>query len=764
MRNFGCRNDIIEPMPRGRKRKFKLNFSIKPETIRSVIALVLVTAGLLSLIAFFAPSYSVNAKIKGFMTGLFGKPSIILPFLLIISGSLFIQKLKAKLKEPRIVAGLVLALLGLSGLFHVFINRNDALEAAENGLGGGMIGYEISSFLASGVSIYGAAVLLVLAVLISAILLFDISLDQVLGFISEKKDLIKFPLKGMWPFKKEEAGDFEEISEDEYNIDSDGGIHEPVPALVSAARDEVEETPEFEIIPSQYEPQKVPIIIPEGATSTIATISPTNFLTAPPNRIWVEPPLDLLIEPVAESRDFSESKANEKKIVETLKSFGIDVEVANTKVGPSVTRYALKTKSVTKVSKIASLHENLALALASPNGSVRVEAPIPGTSEIGIEVPNAVRSVVNFKSIITSDAMKNLKTKLAVGLGKDVAGKTYVYDIGKMPHMLIAGATNSGKSIFIHNILFSILFRASPQEVKFILVDPKRNELIHYQDIPHLITPVVVDMEKTPAVFKWAVQEMERRLKLFEQARVRNLDAYNENSGFQALPYIVIVVDEFAEVMMQDKNSVEKAVVRLAQMARSTGIHLILAIQRPSIDIITGIIKANIPTRVAFSVSSQIDSRVIIDQPGAEKLLTRGDMLFVPPDAQKPIRLQGAYIDAKEIDRLVNYLKSRGVEPDYSDEVLSMSMEKDGRVSSSSWGDDVDPLFDEAVDIVSSMGKASASLLQRKLSIGFSRAARIIDEMEAKGIVGPAAGGSRARELLIGGGPSYSEEPDDFVS
>ena len=748
-------------MPRGRKRKFKLNFSVKPDTIRSVIALVLVTAGLLSLIAFFAPSYSVNAKIKGFMTGMFGKPSIILPFLLIISGTLFIQKLKVKIKEPRIAAGLLLALLGLSGLFHVFVNRDEALEAARNGLGGGMVGYQISSFLAAGVSIYGAGVLLVLSVLISAILLFDVSLDQVFGFVSEKKGLIKLPFKNMWPFKKDTSGEFEEVGEDEFNIEDGEGQD---PALVSIPGDEFEETPEFEIIPSQYEPQKVPVIIPEGATSTIATISPTNFLSAPPNKIWVEPPLDLLIEPVAESRDLSESKANEKKIVDTLKSFGIDVEVANTKVGPSVTRYALKTKSVTKVSKIASLHENLALALASPNGSVRVEAPIPGTSEIGIEVPNTVRSVVNFKSIITSEAMRGMKTKLAVGLGKDVAGKTYVYDIGKMPHMLIAGATNSGKSIFIHNILFSVLFRASPQEVKFILVDPKRNELIHYQDIPHLITPVVVDMEKTPAVFKWAVTEMERRLKLFEQARVRNLDAYNENSGFQALPYIVIVVDEFAEVMMQDTNSVEKAVVRLAQMARSTGIHLILAVQRPSINIITGIIKANIPTRVAFSVSSQVDSRVIIDQPGAEKLLTRGDMLFVPPDAQKPIRLQGAYIDAKEIDRLVNYLKTQGVEPDYVEDVLSMAMEKDGRANSSSWGDDVDPLFDEAVDIVSSMGKASASLLQRKLSIGFSRAARIIDEMENKGIVGPAAGGSRARELLMGGSSSYSEELDELVS
>jgi S-DNA-T family DNA segregation ATPase FtsK/SpoIIIE len=329
-----------------------------------------------------------------------------------------------------------------------------------------------------------------------------------------------------------------------------------------------------------------------------------------------------------------------------------------------------------------------------------------------------------------------------------------------MPHMLIAGATGSGKSFFIHNIMFSILFRASPQEVKFIMVDPKRVEFSHYKDIPHLLTPVVTDMEKAPSVFRWAVAEMERRYKLFEQAKARNIEGYNEKSGFQALPYIVIVIDELAEIMIQDPAGVEKSIIRLAQLARATGIHLIMAVQRPSTNIITGLIKANIPCRAAFNVTSQIDSRVIIDQPGAEKLLGKGDMLFVPPDVQKPIRLQSAYISDKEIANLVAYLKGQGIGPDYKQEVLQMTGDKTqkGSGGASSWGDDVeDDLFDEAVEIVQSAGKASASLLQRKLSIGYARAARIIDIMEQKGIISTAAGGSKARDVLMDRATGFSD-------
>jgi S-DNA-T family DNA segregation ATPase FtsK/SpoIIIE len=461
--------------------------------------------------------------------------------------------------------------------------------------------------------------------------------------------------------------------------------------------------------------------------------------------------MDLLVDYEDVKVDTGNIDDRKKKIKETLKSFDIDVDIADVKSGPSVTQYQLKAESGVKVSKIANLQNDLAMALASPTGSVRIEAPIPGKALIGIEVPNNTRAMVSFKSLLMSDSMKEIKSKLAIVLGKDVAGKAYGYDIGKMPHMLVAGTTGSGKSIFIHNVLFSILFRANPNEVKFILIDPKRVELIHYQDIPHLMTPVVTDMSKVPSVFAWAVAEMERRYILFEKARVRNIEGYNKESGFQALPYIIIAVEELGELMQIDPNGVEKSIIRLAQLARATGIHLILTVQRPDTKVITGLIKANIPTRVAFNVMSQIDSRVIIDQPGAEKLLGKGDMLFIPPDMSRPIRLQGAFVSEKEVTHLVEYLKSQGVAPDYRDEIFQAQTKAQN--ANTGYGNDVDELFDQAVEIVSMAGKASASLLQRKLSIGYARAARIIDELEQNNIIGPADGQKPRDVLLNGAGP-----------
>ncbi len=748
-------------MPRGRRKKFKLNFNIKPDTARSIAAMIFLSFAILSVIAFFAPGYAFNAKIFNLLRYLFGQPAVLLPFLFAIIGLLLIQNITLKIKEPRIAAGLLLALLSLAGLFHTFIKQDAALEMAKKGFGGGIVGYKISGILIGSVSIYGTVVVLFAGVIISAFLLFDLSLDRVFAFALKIKEKIHIQL----PFGKKEdsekAGEMEEV-------EIASGVSVPfgnTPVNTSPHFEaEYEEEDPFEIVPTMSEPQSSTTSILDDHTTTISNISPMGFLSTPSNRIWEEPPVDLLTEAPPEIKDIADAKAKEKIIVDTLKSFGIDVEIASTKVGSSVTQYALRTKSVTKVSKIASLQENLALALASPTGSVRVEAPIPGKSEIGIEVPNINRTTVFFKSILTSDPMKGIKSKLAIGLGKDVAGRTFVYDIAKMPHLLIAGATGSGKSVFIHNILFSILFRASPQEVKFILVDPKRTELIYYQDIPHLLTPVITDMDKAPSAFKWAVQEMERRYKLFEQAKVRNIEAYNENSGIQVMPYIVLIVDEFAEIMLRDTNTVEKSVIRIAQLARATGIHLVLAVQRPSTNIITGIIKANIPCRAAFNVASQVDSRVILDQPGAEKLLGKGDMLFIPPDMPKPIRLQAAYISDKEISNLVTFLKGQGVSPEYVKDVTEMAGERDGSSSNSSWGEDVDPLFDEAVEIVTSLGKASASLLQRKLAIGFSRAARIIDQMEEKGVVGPAEGGSKAREILLDNiMPVPGDLPEEFL-
>jgi S-DNA-T family DNA segregation ATPase FtsK/SpoIIIE len=342
--------------------------------------------------------------------------------------------------------------------------------------------------------------------------------------------------------------------------------------------------------------------------------------------------------------------------------------------------------------------------------------------------------------------MKNQNSKLAVSLGLDVSGKSLVADLARMPHVLIAGQTGSGKSVCINSFLCSVLLRASPSEVKFILVDPKRVELTGYNNIPHLLTPVIVDPEKVISALRWLMDEMDRRYKLFAQAGVRNIDGYNEMSGFQALPFIVLVIDELADIMLFSPVEVEDAITRIAQMSRATGIHMVLSTQRPSVDVITGLIKANIPCRVAFAVASQVDSRVILDGPGAEKLLGRGDMLYLPPEQAKPVRIQGSFISDKDINTLVSFLKNQGVAPQYTEEVTSMP--KPGTTTVAGVDGDLDELFKEAVETVCQYDRASASLLQRKLSVGYARAARIIDQLQSAGVVSEPEG-SKARDVLI---------------
>jgi S-DNA-T family DNA segregation ATPase FtsK/SpoIIIE len=739
-------------MPRGRKRKFRLHLNIENDTVRSIVAMLFVLLALISLISFFVPNYPFNAQVLKIQKEILGSSAFLIPFILGMFGFLFIDRMQPKFKEIRILSGLLFLTLSLSGLFHVFKNPEDFYQIAKSGEGGGLVGYKVSSLLINSVSIYGAIAILVIFALISLFLLFNFSIDRIIKFTKEHKP--NFNLKGL-KFS---------LPKMNKNVNGEGSMEvtsgfltdqEDVKIKDSSDTAVAEEVPSFEVIPSMSEPQQLPLLDHVKTSGAIYTETP-HIPRLPPDKIWQTPPLDLLLDPPSEVRDTSDVDKKSKIIKDTLKSFGIEVDIGEPKVGPAVTQYTLQPKSVTKISKIASLHDNLALALASPTGSVRIEAPIPGKAAIGIEVPNSNRTNVFLKPLLNSDSMKGLKSKLGIVLGKDVGGKTHVYDIARMPHMLIAGTTGSGKSIFIHNIILSILFRANPQEVKFILVDPKRVEFNHYVGIPHLITPVVTDMDKAPSVFRWAVVEMDRRYKLFEQAKVSNIDQYNERSGIQAMPYIMIVVEEFGEIMMKDPAGVQKSVIRIAQLARATGMHLVLAVQRPSIDIVTGLIKANISCRVAFNVTSQIDSRVIIDQPGAEKLLGMGDMLFIPPDASKPTRLQGAFVRPEEVEAVVKFLKSQGVEPDYKEDVLSMTSDKLTRGGKSDWGDDVDELFDEAVDIVQSLGKASASLLQRKLSIGYARAARIIDEMEEKGLIGPAMNGSKARDILLGGSPMDS--------
>ena len=439
------------------------------------------------------------------------------------------------------------------------------------------------------------------------------------------------------------------------------------------------------------------------------------------------------------------------KLQKTLASFGVDAKVTNITKGPTVTRYELTPSTGVKVSKIVNLSDDIALNLAAK--SIRIEAPIPGKAAVGIEVPNAICESVMLREVIESDTFKNHKSKLAFALGKDAAGEVCVGDIAKMPHVLIAGATGSGKSVCINSIIVSILYKAKPSEVKMILVDPKMVELSGYNGIPHLLIPVVTDPKKAAGALNWAVQEMVNRYNLFASKGVKDIKGYNfvmekESEGVK-LPQIVIIIDELADLMMVAPNDVEDAICRLAQMARAAGMHLVIATQRPSVDVITGIIKANIPSRIAFTVSSQVDSRTILDMAGAEKLLGKGDMLYYPVGETKPLRMQGTFISEKEIESIVDEIKSN-TDVKYNNDIIE-SIEKangKGTKPDDDEQDDADELLNDAIDLVMDMGQASASMLQRKFKIGYSRAGRIVDQMEARGLIS-GYDGSKPRQVLI---------------
>ena len=442
------------------------------------------------------------------------------------------------------------------------------------------------------------------------------------------------------------------------------------------------------------------------------------------------------------------------KLQKTLYSFGVQAKVENVSVGPAITRYELKPAEGVRVSKIANLADDIALNLAAE--TIRIEAPIPGKQAVGIEVPNTEKETVHFRDIVESDEFQDAKSKLSVALGKDVAGNMAIADIAKMPHALIAGATGSGKSVCINTIITSIIYKAKPSEVKFVMVDPKVVELSVYNGIPHLLIPVVTDPKKAAGALAWAVQEMDNRYNVFAQKGVRDLKGYNalaeKEEGMGKLPQIVIIIDELADLMMVAAKEVEDSICRLAQKARAAGMHLIIATQRPSVDVITGIIKANVPSRIAFSVSSQVDSRTILDQVGAEKLLGKGDMLFYPSGSPKPSRVQGAFVSDEEVEKIVSFVKSNG-EATYNEDILesienSNKTDKELAAETGDPDDDTDPFLMEAIDIVVETGQASTSFIQRRFKVGYARAGRIIDQMEERGVISGYQG-SKPRQVLM---------------
>jgi len=457
------------------------------------------------------------------------------------------------------------------------------------------------------------------------------------------------------------------------------------------------------------------------------------------------PPFHLLKKPTGTGlmNDTTEMYDSKRKLEATLESFGVRAKVLDVVRGPAVTRYEVQPATGVKVSRIVSLTDDIALALAAKD--VRMEAPIPGKSAIGIEVPNGEISVVTMREVMETPIFMNAASKLSIAFGRDISGQTIVGNLAKMPHLLVAGATGSGKSVCINGIIASILYKAKPDEVKFLMIDPKMVELNVYNGIPHLLAPVVTNPKRASLALKKIVVEMEKRYELFSKSGTRNIEGYNQqvkDDPSLVLPYIVVIVDELADLMMVASNEVEDSIARLAQMARAAGIHLIIATQRPSVDVITGVIKANIPSRIAFGVSSQVDSRTILDSAGAEKLLGRGDMLFLPMGMNKPIRVQGAFLSDEEVESIVTYVSSQG-QVVYNDDIVP-ELDDDQGVNE----DELDELFDQAAKTVIESGQASVSLLQRRLRIGYARAARLIDQLEAKSIVGPYEG-SKPRAVLI---------------
>lgn len=468
------------------------------------------------------------------------------------------------------------------------------------------------------------------------------------------------------------------------------------------------------------------------------------------NENFILPSINMLEKTKRSANTLSQKDINENIHIlqKTLESFGVEGKVVQVSCGPTITRYEFQPAPGIKVSRIVNLADDIALSLAA--AGVRIEAPIPGKAAIGIEVPNREIATVSLREVIESEEFQNSSSKLTVALGKDVAGKPTVTDLAKMPHLLIAGATGSGKSVCMNALITSILFKAKPSEVKFLMIDPKMVELTTYNGIPHLITPVVTDPKKAASALRWAVHEMENRYELFAAAGVKDMVRYNMlvtdslDTEKHFLPQIVILIDELADLMMVAPADVEDSICRLAQMARAAGIHLVVATQRPSVDVITGIIKANIPSRIAFAVSSQTDSRTILDMNGAEKLLGRGDMLFYPTGYPKPVRLQGVFVSDREVEKIVQFLKEQEV-PEYIEEITNQDLEADKNIDES---EEEDELIPQAAKLFIENGQASISLLQRRFRIGYTRAARIIDQMEDKGIIGPYEG-SKPRQVLI---------------
>ncbi|HSX14503.1 MAG TPA: DNA translocase FtsK 4TM domain-containing protein [Candidatus Saccharimonadales bacterium] len=666
---------------------------LSPAISKDIAAIVCVALALLLILAALHVGGTLVSSVFTGLRLVLGYAAYLLPVVLGLLAWLLFQPEKYEVGGMN-YAGLIGFMLALAGLLHFSSATENALSLAKAGQGGGMSGYAISRGLLGIVNVPAAVVILLTVMAICLVMAANARLSDIYhGLI----------------------GLFRRGPKEEIQINEPAGLNInnrlPIRGQLDASRrgkDEME------------------------------------ALTVMADADWVSPELDLLASTTSKP-NAGNVKENAAIIQKTLDSFGIEVAMGEVNVGPTVTQYTLKPSSGVKLNKITGLDHNLSLALAAH--PLRIEAPIPGKSAVGVEVPNKAAAIVSLKDILATEEIQK-STRMTFALGRDVSGRPALADLSNMPHLLIAGATGTGKSVMINSLLTTLLYRNSPSDLKLILVDPKRVELTPFNGIPHLLAPVITEDDQTISALKWAVAEMQRRYKMLNDAGKRNIVEYNSAKPPERMPYIVIVIDEMAQLMQSAGRDAEALIVQLAQLARATGIHLVLATQRPSVNVITGLIKANIPARVAFTVASQIDSRTILDQSGAEKLLGKGDMLFISPDLIKPIRVQGALIQTKEVNAVNGYLRSQR-EPQYNEEVTSQPVKlgTSGRGSHfEETGDD--DLFEQAAETVIRSGKASASLLQRRLRVGYARAARLLDLLEERGVVGPPDG-ARPRDVLV---------------
>ncbi|MFO0704768.1 MAG: DNA translocase FtsK 4TM domain-containing protein [Candidatus Andersenbacteria bacterium] len=746
------------PARRGGRTPGRRGLGLSTDTRRGIWSVVLFALALLTLLSLFSFAGLVGEYWRKFLGFFVGLGTLIMPVVLAGAGLLIMRGQKIEHIRAR-TAGFITTVVALLALFHVWTNTGEMVEAANAGQGGGWIGTLLALPLRGGLGLWGAVIVLIAVMLIGILLLFDVGVSalwaklrrnrpakediQVRGIEetpeepaikTEKKTL----LGSLFSRKKVQPATDQTQAGTEGNANAEAtDLAQQTPAKPERAKAD----PEIQI-------RNVPdSVVPKGPALQVKDMQ------------YELPSLDLLDSKMGRPTA-GDIKANVRKIRRTLENFGIPVEMGDVSIGPTVTQYTFKPAEGVKLSAITALQNDLALALAAH--PVRIEAPIPGKSLVGLEVPNVGVALVRLREILASQPYQSAKDPLTIGLGRDVAGNPVVANLAKMPHLLIAGATGSGKSVTINSLLMSLLFRNSPQTLKLILVDPKRVELTAYNNIPHLVTPVITETKKTVHALRWCVAEMDKRYELLNASGKRNILSYNSSAHGQKLPYITVVIDELADLMAVAANDVESAIVRLAQMARAVGIHLVVATQRPSVDVITGLIKANITSRMAFNVASSIDSRTILDHAGAEKLLGNGDMLYITASLSKPKRIQSAFVSESEVEKVTDFIRSKNGAPEYVEAIATGQVGGGSAASAAAMGagEESDPMLEDAKKVIIENQKASASLLQRRLSVGYARAARLLDLMEEKGWIGPGQG-AKPREIFIGRDNGTLERADD---